>query len=550
MIFRLQRFGESVPFGVCRRRFAEVFLLPAPKTSSGEGPAATAAPRRRQSSEGDIVLALIAITAALRVGIASVGGFGFDEAYMVSNARVLALSYFDHPPLHIWLAGITARLFGSEAPLLLRLPFIALFAGTTWMMFRLTADLFSRRAGLWAALFLNLAPVFTIAHATWVLPDGPLLFFMLASALLVVRIVFAPWPPAHPSLAWIAAGGCGGLACLSKFQGVFLFIGVFAFLLSEPRQRRWLATPGPWLGVAAAVIVFSPVIVWNAGHAWAGFASQPSRLDSFSGVTLRYLGTSAGGQIAYLTPWLIAPLAWCLGGALWRGPVRRESWFLALIAIGPIAVFAAVALFVPSLPHWPMPGWIFTFPLMGDAWVVLEERHPRWVYAGAGAAAAALVAFVGAAEVQVADGAIGRAVPALFKPRDPTLDLLQWDAVAPALAERHLLDADTPAVAGLNWNQASKINVVVGRAIPVLCLCETPQGRSFQHKPDVYVGRNLILIGTTNIISEQHAALAAYFERIEPLAPVIVRRGGEPALELTLLRGVGFKGWPPTAGRP
>ena len=41
-------------------------------------------------------------------------------------------------------------------------------------MYRLGAILFSPRAGLWAAVMLNLAPVFGVTTASWVLPDGPL----------------------------------------------------------------------------------------------------------------------------------------------------------------------------------------------------------------------------------------------------------------------------------------------------------------------------------------------------------------------------------------
>ncbi len=61
---------------------------------------------------------------------------------------------------------------------MVRLPFILLFAGTTWLMYRLTARLFGEPAGLWAAVLLNLSLVFSITSGGWVLPDGPLMFCM------------------------------------------------------------------------------------------------------------------------------------------------------------------------------------------------------------------------------------------------------------------------------------------------------------------------------------------------------------------------------------
>ena len=79
-----------------------------------------------------------------------------------ATRATLALGYFDHPPLHVWMAWAAVRLFGSEAPIVVRLPFILLFAGSTWLMYDLTARLFGERAGVWAAA-LDLAPMFTLA---------------------------------------------------------------------------------------------------------------------------------------------------------------------------------------------------------------------------------------------------------------------------------------------------------------------------------------------------------------------------------------------------
>ena len=57
---------------------------------------------------------------------------------------------------------------------MVRLPFVALFALSTLLVYRLGALAGSPAAGLWAAVALNLAPVFGITTGGWVLPDGPL----------------------------------------------------------------------------------------------------------------------------------------------------------------------------------------------------------------------------------------------------------------------------------------------------------------------------------------------------------------------------------------
>jgi 4-amino-4-deoxy-L-arabinose transferase-like glycosyltransferase len=306
-----------------------------------------------------VVLIIILVTAAARIVIAAVNGLGIDEAYSVGNARILSLAYVDHPPLHMWIVWLAAWVAGSEAALVVRLPFITLFAGSTWLMYRLGRVLHGEQAGLWAAVWLNVVPVFSLVHAGGVLPDGPLIFFLLATANVLAGIFFGRSP--RPTVAWLGAGTLAGLALLSKYNAIFLCLGTFAFLLTVPRHRHWLATPGPWLALLAALIVSSPAIVWNLQHGMAGFAFQGGRVAA--GANGGNALGQIGGQALYLSPWLFVPFAIALVRSLIRGPEDEKDWFLAMLAVGPIAVFTLIAIWSPGLPHWPMPGWLFALAL-------------------------------------------------------------------------------------------------------------------------------------------------------------------------------------------
>src|SRR5436190_16283025 len=109
-----------------------------------------------------VVLVIIVTSFALRAGLAAITGFSFDESYDVVAARSVALGYFDHPPLAMWLIAAAVRLFGSESNLVVRLPTLLLFAGTTWFVYRLAWRLFTPAAALVAALALNLSPLFGV----------------------------------------------------------------------------------------------------------------------------------------------------------------------------------------------------------------------------------------------------------------------------------------------------------------------------------------------------------------------------------------------------
>src|SRR4051812_28297896 len=148
---------------------------------------------------------------------------------MVSAGRVLSLGYFDHPPASWWLSWGSTHLFGSEAPIVARLPFILLFALTTWLVVRLGDEIGGERAGLWAGVTLNLAPVFGITSGGWVLPDGPLDCALAGAALCLMRAL----PPERKAAWrwWCGAGVCAGLALFSKYSAVLTIAGTLAFLL-------------------------------------------------------------------------------------------------------------------------------------------------------------------------------------------------------------------------------------------------------------------------------------------------------------------------------
>ena len=102
-----------------------------------------------------LVLWTIVISTAVRIATDSVLGYGPGEGYYLASARHLALGYFDHPPLSMWIAHAAIGWFGTGSTLLPRLPFILIFSGTTWLMYRLGARLFGEAAGAWSAVLLN-----------------------------------------------------------------------------------------------------------------------------------------------------------------------------------------------------------------------------------------------------------------------------------------------------------------------------------------------------------------------------------------------------------
>jgi len=526
-------------------------------------------------SPRDYVLLIMLATLIGRVVLAATIGLGVDESYQVSVSRPLSLSYFEHPPLAFWIPGVVGSLTGSTNAILVRLPFILLFAGTTWMMYRLTARLFGERAGAIAALILNITPVLSVSTGGWVLPDGPLMFWMLASALCLEHVLLPPSSPrrarGRPLLWWMAGGACAGLAMLSKYHGIFLLAGTGLFLLTNRRARRWLRHPGPYAGALVSMLVISPVLLWNAQHDWVSFRFQGAR-GGQHGVHIVSFLQNIGGQLGYLLPWVGIPLAIVLGGIViesvrstWRDAgrardasvralddarTRAARWWLACLALGPIAVFTLVSLGGHrGLPHWEAPGWLMVVPLLAervDARLArgsarTARRTRAWLIASTVAFTLVIVALA----TETSLGWANRLAPSLFAKGDPSLESLDWRALPPAIApllRSAPIDAGAragarPFVAATNWIDAGKIAYAMNGAADVVCLCTEPHHFAFVHDERAYLSRDAIIVVRAGRHPDAPELLSKYFRTVTPVGTTIIRRNGMPAMTLKLYRG-------------
>jgi len=499
---------------------------------------------RRTDAAGS-VLAIIAIGAVVRFLLAATVGLGVDESYAVAVARQLSLSYFDHPPLHFWIAGIFAKLAHSESSAVVRLPFVLCFAGTTWFTFTIGRRLFNEQAGLIGALLLNVSAVFSLSTGGWVLPDGPLMLLTTAAVDQISALLFGD-DARNPFATWLAAGLLTGLAMLSKYHGVFVLAGTFGFLVTTPRYRKWLATPGPYVGALVALACFTPVVVWNAQHHWASFAFQSTRATPGTGIHLETLLANIGGQMAWVLPWIFIPLAASVWRAFRAGPRDERRWFLLSIAAGPIVVFTLIALRGDvGLPHWQAPGWLFVFPVLGAG--VAERlaradagarRWLRWSVSGYGVLILVLT-------THAATGWMARVAPKAFERGDPTGDLVTWRMLRPTLESLGYVP-NVGFIAATSWIQAGKASVAMGPEMPVLCLCADPHHFFYTHSDSAFLGQDAIIVKKVRENDDVLERFAPYFERIDPITRFGVYRGRQMVMMLDVYRAKNFKALYPT----
>ncbi|MBS0531308.1 MAG: glycosyltransferase family 39 protein [Proteobacteria bacterium] len=501
------------------------------------------------------VVAIIVVGAALRLLATSQLGIEDDGIYSVVVSRKLSWAYFDHPPLHYWLIRLSALLFGTDSPFAVHFPFIVLNAASVWLLFRITAFAFGERAGLWAAAAFSIGGIFSVAFGFFVVPDGPLYFCSLLAVRLLMPVFFSSPEPRHAGLLWLAAGAAAGGALLSKYIAVFLFFGLFVFLVTSSRQRHWLVRVAPWLGVAISLLMFAPVVIWNSQHDWVSFLFQSRRALPSWHFSIIGIFENIGTQAFYLVPWFFIPLTYVLVKALIRGPRDERSWLFACLAIGPIAGFTLLTLSGRVLPYWQLPGWLFVFPLLGAELAGLSLVWRQRARLTALATAFVLILAVGALLAEARSGAYARYMsahyPKLQLPvRDPMIFFYNWDGLPSALRERHLLDERIKFIASIDWHSAARVAYVLGRDYPVLCLGFDMRQFALDHPRSDFAQSEGLLIDTPEFFERYRPVLDTLFDRHERIDTIVLNRGGRPTLTLVVERVSGLRPLPPAGQMP
>jgi 4-amino-4-deoxy-L-arabinose transferase-like glycosyltransferase len=408
-------------------------------------------------------LLLIAVFLVLRLAVSWFMPATIDEAYAIAVSRAWSLSYYDHPPISFTLARLTAWVAGTENVFVIRLPFILAGTASAWLLHDITRLAYGDRAAFWALAWFSVAPFFFVSGNLFVVPDGPLDLFLLATLRLVLPDLLAPDRPPRTG-RWLAAGLSFALALASKYQAVLFGLSALAFLLSSPPHRRLLRSPALWATLAVAFLGLVPTLVWNASHGWVSFGFQAGRAGTGSALLqpVNFLITIIG-QMAYILPgtWIVIAVMAVKGVTRPRTPADRLFAWLAILS--PV-IFLVIALVSrKSLPHWAMSGFLFGFPLAGQ-WVTgTIDRYRRASLTTWRIVSVAVPAIALAVGLQAGTGIFTRPFFAAAPRWDINWQIQDWSSLRDAWP-----DMGAPgAVVVRNWTVGAKAGHALGPAVAV-----------------------------------------------------------------------------------
>lgn len=494
---------------------------------------------------------LIGLTFVLRM----IGAGGIDlvlgESYYLSSARVLHWSYFDQPPLSLWIIWLTKTLLQTESPLWLRLPFVLMFSLSTWTIYRIGARYRSEWAGFFAALITNISVLFSLSIGAWLQPDAPLMLCWLLTSWVLVDIFFGPKVDRRAeTVKWMWAGFWLGLTFLSKYHAVFVLAGTGVFVLTNMKAWRWFAHPGPYIAVIIAAVISSPVVVWNVQNDWVSFGFQGGRALG-SGFHLDWLIRMILGQLLYMTPWLA--LTALVGAilAVARGPKGvfpqntqpGFAWFLVCLAFIPIILFTANAAWSDSQFHfhWQAPGYMMLFILLGGwidaSWPKFHKFHKVWL----SIATVLTTVIVTAVLSHSATGWLRNVVPNGQTMEDPSGEQVEWQELGAVFDDLSLESSDNAFVVALNWQTCGQVDKPLAGRMPLACFSDDPRNIAFNIDLRDMVGRTAYFADRWVTFEGVKTTYAAYFDTFEPIATTQVIRNGFVEIDrVDVVKATGF----------
>jgi len=300
-----------------------------------------------------------------------------DEAHYWEWSRRLDWSYYSKGPMVAYLIAASTWLGGSS-PFWIRLPAVLLGTGVAALAAIQATQMFrSDRAGLLVVGVLGVVPLYAAGSLIMTI-DPPFVFCWGLAGFCLWRAI-----QRKGEAAWYGVGVAFGLGLLSKYTMLMLIPCVLLWLAGSPRLRLWLRRREPYEALLIGLLIFSPVVVWNARHGW--LSGRHVLVQAGGGIGrdiwttllggLEFLGSQLGLVSPLLFLLLLGALAWAGREGLDRG--RDDCWLLVCLSL-PVLLFFQVWGFLSKVQgNWAAHGYLTAVIALAGWAQTWHEWGPR-----------------------------------------------------------------------------------------------------------------------------------------------------------------------------
>jgi 4-amino-4-deoxy-L-arabinose transferase-like glycosyltransferase len=358
----------------------------------------------------------------------------------------------------------------------------------------------------------------------------------------------------------LLAGVVVGLAMLSKYTSVFLWVGAGIFILFY--NRKLFRSAYLYLSILFSVIIFLPVILWNIQNDFISFTFHGGRAGFFQGgLNPTFFLTEVSGEILYNNPLvfllIILAIIATIRGKRLLSERKMENLFLYW-SLPLILVFLSLSLFRQTLPHWTGPAYTTLIFLAASYLAARQEKKGKkrefhWYPLSA---ITLLVVIIIIGILQINHGLFYKGneddITQLGKD-DVSLDMFGWDQVRKQFRwlanddeSRGVIQERSPIVT-FRWFPAANLDYYVARHTNKVVLAYGPLESI--HKYDwinkyrggFKEGMDAYYVTTSRDYKDPNEVFNGHFRQIELAYYFPIMRNGEPAAYGFIYHLKGFK---------
>ncbi|MEI6455655.1 MAG: glycosyltransferase family 39 protein [bacterium] len=420
---------------------------------------------------------LLFLSAVARGFIAGFIELGNDEVYYWTYAKFPDLSHFDHPPMVGWMIQLFTLNLRFESEFFIRLASVVLGTASTFIMFLIGKQVRDGLTGLYAALLYTTSFYGFILCGTFILPDTPQVVFWLLTLYFLLRALPDRELTKKSRNFFFIAGITAGLALLSKYHSIFLMTGAFFYILIY--NRRWFKAKETYGAFLAFILLFFPVVFWNASNDFITLKFHGNRVGiTETGIQPAYFLTEVVGQFFYNNPVNVIIILFAFVALARKRDILDKPYqrIILWISLPMVLVFLGFSLFRSTLPHWTGPAYL-GFIIIAAAYLsgVKERKKRRYLFPWP--IVVSMLFMTGVITVAVSQVRTGWIPLQKWKMDDVSTDLYGWkqlgEKFAPVAAwnESHFLVGKGSPIFTFRWFPAANFDYYVARPIDKKVYC-------------------------------------------------------------------------------
>ncbi|MDH5594402.1 MAG: glycosyltransferase family 39 protein [Gammaproteobacteria bacterium] len=283
-----------------------------------------------------------------------------DASETITWGHEWQLGYERHPPLSAWLAEIAVTLSGNQLWSYFLLSQLCIVAGF-WAVWKLAHEWLNEARSLIAVVLLE-----GVYYYNFTSPEfnpNVLLLGLWPLTVLVFRYSLVRGDIKY----WLACGLFAGLSVLAKYHTAFLFLSMFAVLLSTHAYRKTFRQPGLYLAIVLGIFIISPHLYWVTQNDFTTitYGLDRSTAEKADVANLYYPIKFAGSQLLAILFCLIAFIALKAGQPAFPRAGKSDP-FPWIIGLGPFVIMLLLsAIFGMRLKSmWGTPAWFLAGVLL------------------------------------------------------------------------------------------------------------------------------------------------------------------------------------------